>query len=358
MKKIRLSTLRSALCLIPLFFTAIIANAQSSQLLGDWTIVATGFDSLSGGTTFLTLSIDDSDGELEAYVYNGPAPLRISGNEFEVDLDWFTAFHRDYTSTLKGRLNDDGILEGDILHHGAMNFLGRPLPEGTFTGTRNAAVSPLNELAPDPVDLTGVWNRASGQWFVRKLSLSFTEHGQQIYDNYMEMDNAVTRCAAPGLMSLVTSLPYPTEIIQTEDYIVMAIGADWVRRIYLDGREFPDSASSSSLGFSTGEWKGQTLVVTTTQLNPAFITSKGQPVSGDAYTIEHYYFDKKGYLHADTWLHDPVNYSRPPFYRRVYDRDFSPSVITKVDCDPFTFFRALYLEGELETFWERARFRR
>ena len=42
----------------------------------------------------------------------------------------------------------------------------------------------------------------------------------------------------------------------------------------------------------------------------------------------------------------------------VYDRDFSPSVITKIDCDPFTFFRALYLEGELETFWERARFRR
>ena len=177
-------------------------------------------------------------------------------------------------------------------------------------------------------------------------------------DNYMEMDNAVSRCAAPGMMSLVTSLPYPTEILHTDDYIIMAIGADFVRRIYLDDREFPDTAASSSLGFSRGEWKGETLVVTTTMLNPAFITSKGQPVSGDAYTVEHYYFDDKGYLHADTWLYDPVNYTRPPFYRRVYDRNFSPTVVTKVDCDPFSFFRALFLEGELETFWERASFRR
>ena len=58
------------------------------------------------------------------------------------------------------------------------------------------------------------------------------------------------------------------------------------------------------------------------------------------------------------WIDDPVNYTRRPFYPRVYDRDFNPTVISKVDCDPYTFFRALYLEGELEEFWERASFRR
>ena len=299
------------------------------------------------GTTYVNLTIEENDGQLEAYVYNGPSPLRVNGNEFEVDLDWFRAFHRDYNSTFSGKLNDDDTLEGDTLHFGAQNFLGRSLKDGKFTDTRDVPSQNLEDLAPDPVDLTGMWNRASGQWFVRKLKHSFTEHGQDVFDNYMEMDNAVTRCAAPGLMSLATTLPYPMEILHTDDYIVMAIGADFVRRIYLDGREFPDYASNSSLGFSRGEWKGETLVVTTTRLNSAFITSKGQPVSGDAYTVEHYFFDEKGYLHADLWLHDPVNYKRPPYFRRVYDRNFSPSVITKVNCDPFTFFRALYLEGEL-----------
>jgi hypothetical protein len=58
------------------------------------------------------------------------------------------------------------------------------------------------------------------------------------------------------------------------------------------------------------------------------------------------------------WLHDPVNYTRPPHLRRVMDRDFTPRVITKVGCDPFTFFRALYLDGKLDEFWSRAKYRR
>ena len=58
------------------------------------------------------------------------------------------------------------------------------------------------------------------------------------------------------------------------------------------------------------------------------------------------------------WLHDAKNYARTPFLRCVYDHNFSPTVITKVDCGPFTFFRAMYLERDLETFWDRAPFRR
>ena len=103
---------------------------------------------------------------------------------------------------------------------------------------------------------------------------------------------------------------------------------------------------------------GFSLVIKTTKLNPSFMSTRGQPISADAYTIEHFYLDNRGYLHADMWLHDPVNYARPPYLRRVMDRDFTPRVITKVGCDPYTFFRALYLDGNLEEFWERAEYRR
>ena len=160
-------------------------------------------------------------------------------------------------------------------------------------------------------------------------------------------------CSGPAVEIAKMGEKYGVPVISNGAY-----AADYARRIYLDGREFPDTATSSSFGFSTGEWKGETLVVTTTRLTSAFMSTHGQPVSENAKTIEHFYFDDKGYLHADMWLHDPVNYERPPFLRRVYDRDFSPSVITKVDCDPFTFFRALYLEDDLEEFWNRANFRR
>ena len=334
-----------------------VADAQNSEFAGDWEIVTTGFSFTETATSYAMVTIEENDGELQAFIYNGPAPLRVDGNQFELDLDWRSGFDVNYLSTFKGHLNPDGTLEGDLLHHGAMSFLGRPRQDGKFTGTRQVPRPSLVGLAPDPVDMSGVYNRAGGLGSVGKRHFAMTPKGQAVMDSYLEVDNAASRCASPGLVS-ASGYPYPIEIVHTKNYILIVVGADFVRRIYLDGREFPDTATSSSLGFSRGEWKGDTLVVTTDRLNPAFISSRGQPVSADARTVEHFYFDDRGYLHADMWVHDPVNYTRPPHLRRVYDQDFNPSVITNVDCDPFSFFRALDLEGELQEFWGRAEYRR
>jgi len=334
-----------------------VLQAQESQLIGDWTIITTGFSFVGSTTSYLEVSIEENDGVLEAYVYNGPAPIRVDGNNFELDIDWRSGFDVAYLSTFTGSLGEDGSLAGEMTHHGATTFLGRSWQDGKFTGTRAEPRPDLQGLAPEPVDLSGVWNRASGLGAISKIRYAMTDQGQATLDAYLEMDNANSRCASPGLV-LASGLPYPMEILHSDNYIVLIYGADYARRIYLDDREFPDTANSSSLGFSRGAWKGETLVVTTTMLNPAFMSARGQPVSADAYTVEHFNFDEKGYLHASMWLHDPKNYARTPYLRRVYDRNFSPTVITKVDCDPYTFFRAMFLEGELDTFWERAAFRR
>ena len=356
MKPIR-RRVRNLLMSLSVLMWCAISSAQVSPLVGDWTIITTGFQSLTGGTTYIILSIEELDGQLAAYVYNGPAPLRVNGNEFELDLDWRSGFDVEYLSTFRGILRDDGSLEGNLDHNGATNFLGRPVTDGKFTGARSTPRPEPDGLAPAPVDLSGIWTRAAGQGAASKIKFAMTDQGQATLDQYLEIDNANSRCASPGLV-FASGLPYPMEILHAENYIVVVYGADYARRIYLDDREFPDSAASSSLGFSKGEWKGETLVVTTTMLNPAFMSARGQPVSADAYTVEHIFFDDKGYLHADMEIHDPKNYARTPRLRRVYDRNFSPMVITKVDCDPYTFFRALYLGSELEEFWNRVKFRR
>jgi hypothetical protein len=331
--------------------------AQERELIGDWVIVTTGFSFVGSTTNHVNLTVEESADGLRAFAYNGPVPLRVEGREFEIDLDWASGFDEEYLSTFKGRLNEDDTISGELTHHGATNFLGRPWSDGTFTGTRAEPPPDLDGLPPQPVDMSGVYNRASGLWAVRKLNFAMTPRGADIIDEYLEMDNANSRCASPGLV-LASGLPYPMEILHADGYIVIVYGADYARRIYLDDREFPETGTSSSLGFSRGEWKGETLVVTTTRLNPAFMSTRGQPVSEDAFTVEHFRFDDRGYLHGDMWLHDPVNYERPPYLRRVYDQNFNPTVITKVDCDPYSFFRALALEGQLEEFWERAPYRR
>lgn len=330
--------------------------AADDELVGEWRVTATTF-AFGGAPAPIDLSIESQDGELVAYMYNGPVPIRVEGDSFEIDVDWATPFDTTHTSTLRGRLTDDGGLEGVVDHNGDSNFLGAPMENGSFRGGRLEPRALMPEAEPQPVDLSGVWNRAFGRWPVRKLNYAMTPVGQSVIDDYEEMDNPNSRCASMGLL-MASGMPYPMEIIPTDDYLVVAYGADYVRRIYLDGREFPDTAVSSSLGFSSGEWVGDTLVVTTRELSPAFMSTRGQPVSEDAYTIEHFWLDDRGYLHGDMWLHDEKNYTRPPYIKRVYDRDFSPNVITKIGCDPFSFFRALYLDGNLDEFWSRADQRR
>lgn len=335
---------------------AVCSPAIARELVGQWQLETTGF-AFGGATAPVDLSIEENDGRLEAFVYNGPVPLRVDGNEFEIDIDWATPFDTMHLSTLRGRLTDSEALEGVVDHNGDRNFLGAPMQNGRFTGHRATPRPVAIDEGPDPVDLSGVWNRAFGLWPLRKLNYAMTPAGQRIIDGYDEMDNPNSRCASMGLV-MASGMPYPMEIVHADDHIMIVYGADYARRVYLDGREFPDTAVSSSLGFSTGEWRGDTLVVTTRELSPAFMSTRGQPVSADAYTIEHIYIDDRGYLHADMWLHDPKNYRRPPYIKRSYDRDFSPTVITKVGCDPYSFFRALYLDGKLEEFWSRSATRR
>ena len=344
------------MCLAGALLFAQATIAAERDFLGEWDITAYGF-AFGGAAAHIDLSFEEQDGEIVAYVYNGPAPVRIDGDAFELDIDWKTLFDTTHVSTLRGTLTVDGRLQGEVSHNGDINFLGDPMRGGAFTGARAAESYFDADAAPDPVDLSGIWNRATGQWPVRKLDFAMTEVGQATIDSYEEMDNPNIRCAPMGLV-MATGYPYATEIIHARDHILIVYGADLVRRVYLDDREFPDTETNSSLGFSRGKWHGETLVITTTELSPAFMSTRGQPVSEDAYTVEHFYLDSRGYLHTDMWVHDPKNYTRPPYHRRVMDRDFTPTVITTVGCDPYSFFRSLYLDGKLEEFWERAEFRR
>ena len=344
------------LAIVLLFAWSSIVHAAADDLVGDWNVEVTGF-AFGGATSQLHLKIEKSADGLEAYIYGGPVPIRIDGDAFEIDMDWATGFDTVHLSTLRGQLNEDDTISGEVDHNEDRNFLGDEMRGGRFTGERGTPRQVVEGTPPDPVDLGGVWNRAFGLGAVRKLNYAMTESGQAVINSYDEMDNANSRCASMGLV-MASGMPYPMEIMPSKDHILIVYGADYVRRVYLDGREFPDTESSSSLGFSLGEWVGDTLVVKTTKLNPSFMSTRGQPISADAYTIEHFYLDRRGYLHADMWLHDPVNYSRPPHLRRVMDRDFTPRVITKIGCDPYTFVRSLDLDGKLEEFWNRAKLRR
>jgi hypothetical protein len=90
------------------------------------------------------------------------------------------------------------------------------------------------------------------------------------------------------------------------------------RTVYMDGRPHPsEDAAHTWQGFSTGEWRGNTLVVTTTHLKPARITRNGIEHSDKATLTE--FITKHGdVLTIGSWLEDPVYLTEPFFYTRDF----------------------------------------
>jgi hypothetical protein len=118
-----------------------------------------------------------------------------------------------------------------------------------------------------------------------------------------------------------------------------AYGAE--QTIWMDGRPHPpDYARHTWAGFSTGEWQGDTLVVTTTHLKENWIRRNGIPRSDHAEV--HVHIMRHGdYLTVAVLVYDPV-YLTEPFMRTtdfVYDpqQQMAPwpcEVVDEVDRPP------------------------
>jgi hypothetical protein len=109
------------------------------------------------------------------------------------------------------------------------------------------------------------------------------------------------------------------------------------------------------MGFSTGRWEGEQLVIETTHLAPNVRDFRGEPVSENARMEEVYSLSDDGQrLSAVITLYDPENYRRPPVRRRAWTRD-PDTEIYPYECDPDSFYRQMYNENRLDMYFERSK---
>lgn len=93
------------------------------------------------------------------------------------------------------------------------------------------------------------------------------------------------------------------------------------RVIYMDGRKHPpEYALHSWSGFSTGEWQGGTLVVTTTHLKGSYLRRNGASFSDKA-TMMEYLTRHDDYLEIIMILTDPVWLEEPFIQTTHYQLD-------------------------------------
>lgn len=328
------------LCLVVSPVTAI---GQESEFVGEWLLWLERGN--SGRPAYGTLSIEPAGDSVGLYIDGGPVNLlSLEGDRIRFDFDWTDVGDREHLSIFEGVL-DDGILAGTMTEEGE--------PRGAWRATPKAALeSP--PPAPDPVDLTGIWG---GPAIISKFSFDQTEAGRTAHAAYDQtIDDPILRCVSDGLIRMSHG-PFVIEVVEDRGRIfILHEDLHEVRRVYMDGRSFPDGIDDAhlSMGYSVGRWEGSTLVVETRGLKKAVWDAAGMPFNAGAVVTERWYLDEDDNLHIEFSLSDPVNYLRPILMHQVRQRVPDDAEIGEYSCDPHAFYRGLQLDGRLEEYWGRS----
>lgn len=129
------------------------------------------------------------------------------------------------------------------------------------------------------------------------------------------------RCYMPGVPR-ATYMPFPFQIVQTPQYILMAYEfASATRTIYMNSKE--SSPAESWMGWSKGRWEGETLVVDVTDFNDGtWFDRAGNYHSNALKVTERYTAASPNHLQYEATIEDPNVFTRPwkiamPLYRRL-----------------------------------------
>ena len=139
-------------------------------------------------------------------------------------------------------------------------------------------------------------------------------------ENWIGRDPEV-KCYMPGVPR-ATYMPMPFQIVQSEnDFFIAYQFAGAVRDIYLDNPG--PSQVDSWMGWSVGEWEGDTLVVDVTGLSDAtWFDRAGSHHSYQTHVVERYTMIDKDHIDYEATIEDPLVLTEPftirmPIYRRI-----------------------------------------
>ncbi len=198
------------------------------------------------------------------------------------------------------------------------------------------------EAAPEHPDLSGIWQAVNAaSWNVEDhnaedgvpAGLSVVVGGtipyredalaqrRENYENRME-DDPVRQCFLPGVPRIMY-MPFPFQIIQTPDHLVMTFEfAHAVRIIYTDGSPHP-LPNDFWMGDSRGHWEGDTLVIDNTYFNDqTWFDASGNYHSNQLHVVERLTPAGENHILYEATIEDAEVFTRPwtirmPLYRRM-----------------------------------------
>ena len=140
-----------------------------------------------------------------------------------------------------------------------------------------------------------------------------TESARQAAAQFNVVENTTTvGCTQKGMWAIMRQ-PFPIEFIDREDTIVLRIEEyDTVRTIHIRANVAADEQPRTLLGYSSGRWDGNTLVVETTRLSEPYHTNTGVPMGDSSKLVERFTPSADGSrLDYTLSITDPDSLTRP-----------------------------------------------
>jgi hypothetical protein len=128
-------------------------------------------------------------------------------------------------------------------------------------------------------------------------------------------DSPLAHCKPTGV-PFVNAVVLPYKIVQTPRLVLVLYEENTVfRQIFLDGRKPVEGAVPRWMGYSTGKWEGDELVVDTVGLtDQSWLDGMGHPHSDRLHVIERFRRRDAGHLEIETTIDDPDAYAKPITY--------------------------------------------
>ena len=198
-----------------------------------------------------------------------------------------------------------------------------------------AAFAPFPSAAQEEErpDFSGVWTvyiapgENPGFSFGPTEEPPFTPEGKRRFDEYRKLvgitgeplvgENPGAYCVPYGMPSMMEQAGfYPIEFIQRPEQLTIIYEVEGeTRRVYFGDRNIPkEDRLPSRQGYSSGEWDGETLVVTTTDMTDS-VDQMTHPHSDQAEIVERFNMGEgaqgEPVISYEMTLTDPVYYTEP-----------------------------------------------
>jgi hypothetical protein len=183
----------------------------------------------------------------------------------------------------------------------------------------------LHAVANAAGDLSGYWTLDLKRSEVRIDPAALTptaREGLRTYDPAKR--DPVRVCMPYGMPRVMTALgAFPMEIVQTGTQVTMLFDShDEIRRVMLSGKpKSKDDLAPAWLGYASGKWDGDTLVVETIGMTDQSLTSDaGVPHSSDLVVTERIRRVDASTLVNEMTLRDGQAFARPVTRKLYYQR--------------------------------------